>query len=151
METIDYLSVINQNAVRTGVSAADKEEVFRYVAQILYEDGTLTSVEDFIKDLYERESLGPTGIGEGVAIPHGKSRAVSRSCIAVIKLDHPVPWETADEKPVQVLILFAVSEADKSTYFLRLMSQVARKLAQDGVCAKLAGAHTKEELLSALS
>ena len=74
-----------------------------------------------------------------------------RSCIAVVKLDHPVPWETADEKPVQVLILFAVNEADKSTYFLRLMSQVARKLAQDGVCAKLAGAHTKEELLSALS
>lgn len=151
MEMINYLSVINENAVRIGVAAADKEEAFQYIAKILYEDGTLTSVEDFKKDLYYRESLGSTGIGGGVAIPHGKSRAVKKSCIAIVKLEHPIPWETTDEKPVQVLILFAVKEEDKSTYFLRLMAQVARKLAQDGVCAKLVGAHTKKELLSALS
>lgn len=151
MEKINYLSVINQNAVRVGVPASNKEEAFQYIAKILYEDGTLTSLEDFIKDLYYRESLGSTGIGEGVAIPHGKSRAVKKSCIAIAKLEHPISWETTDEKPVQVLILFAVKEEDKSTYFLRLMAQVARKLAQEGVCAKLIDAHTKEELLDALS
>ena len=77
MEMENYLSIINPHTVVVDVPAASKEEVFDYAAKALLADGVLTDAEDFKKDLYYRESLGPTGIGGGVAIPHGKSGAVA--------------------------------------------------------------------------
>lgn len=151
MEAGNYLSIINPHTVQVDVPAASKAEVFDYAAKALLQDGVLTDAEDFKKDLYYRESLGPTGIGGGVAIPHGKSGAVARTCISILKLEHPIEWETADGKPVQVIILFAVSLADKNNTFLRMMAQVARKLAREGVCAQLVAAASPEELMQALA
>ena len=86
-----------------------------------------------------------------MAIPHGKSAAVQRSCISIVKLAAPIPWESADDKPVQVVILFAVSLADKNNSFLRMMAQVARKLAKEGVCSNLIAATTPQQILQALA
>lgn len=151
MEAADYLSIIDRSAVKVGVKVSCKEEVFEYAAQLLKAERVIRSVEEFKKDLYLRESMGQTGIGGGVAIPHGKSGAVERTCISILKLARPVEWETADGQPVQVIILFAVSLEDKNENFLRMMAQVARKLAREGVCSKLVAAETPQELIEALS
>lgn len=151
MDVENYLSIINPRTVLVDVPAASKEEVFDYAAKALLQDGVLTDAEDFKKDLYYRESLGPTGIGGGIAIPHGKSAAVAHTCISILKLANPISWETADGQPVQVIILFAVSLADKNNTFLRMMAQVARKLAREGVCAQLVAATSPEELTQALA
>ena len=147
----DYLSIINPNAVVVDVEAKNKEEVFTYASHLLSDAGVLTDVDGFKKDLYYRESLGATGIGGGVAIPHGKSKFVENTCIAIIKLRDYIEWETVDEKPVKVLIMFAVSEEDKTNNFLRMMAQVARKLANEEVCKNLISAQTPAELMGALS
>ena len=96
-----------------------------------------------------RESQGKTGIGDGIAIPHGKSLAVKRNCISVLKLEQPIQWETLDGLPAQVFIIFAINQKDKDDYFLRLMASVAKKLAQEGTCGKLMGSSTKEDILEA--
>lgn len=147
----DYLSVIHPKAVMVDVEAKNKEEVFAYASKLLLEAGVLTNAEGFKEDLYYRESLGVTGIGGGVAIPHGKSKYVENTCIAVLKLKDYIQWETVDEKPVKVLIMFAVKEEDKTNSFLKMMAQVARKLASEEVCKKLMSAHTPAELIEALS
>lgn len=147
----EYLSVINQNAVRLDVPAKNKNEAFLYAAEMLFGEGVLSDKDEFVKDLHFRESLGPTGIGDGVAIPHGKSKAVKQTCISILKLAEPIEWETTDGKPVRILIMFAVSEEDKTDRFLRLMAQVARKLAREGVCEMLAAAESKEAIMKALS
>ncbi len=152
METTqNYLSIINPNALKVGVEASDKDSVFEYISRMLLEDGVLSSVEEFKKDLYAREALGKTGIGSGIAIPHGKSAVVSRTCISIIKLASPIEWETTDGKPVQVIILFAVSLEDKNNNFLRMMAQVARKLANEATCHQLLEAETPQEILDALA
>lgn len=147
----DYLSIINPNAIAFDIPAANKDDAFEYAASLLKGDGVITSVEEFKKDLYAREALGETGIGGGIAIPHGKSEAVLRTCISVIRLKNPIPWETPDGQPVQLLILFAVSMEDKNNYFLRMMAQIARKLAHEGVCQQLIAARNTEELMQCLS
>ena len=90
-----------------------------------------------------------TGIGDGIAIPHGKSLAVKRNCISVLKLERPIQWETLDGRPAQMFIIFAINQRDKDDYFLRLMASVAKKLAQEGTCGKLMGSSTKEDILEA--
>lgn len=148
---MNLLEVINENAVAVNVEAANKEEVFDYACQMLYGDGSITSKEEFKKDLYVRESQGQTGIGGGIAIPHGKSAAVKKNCISLIKLKHPISWETLDDSPVQVFIMFAINVADQNEYFLRLMAEVAKRLAREGTCEKLVGCTTKEELIGVFS
>lgn len=150
METVDYAAIINRNAVAVNVPAENKEAAFQYIAEMLDKDGVLTSIDGFKKDLYLREEMGKTGIGGGVAIPHGKSRHVVKTCISIVKLAQPIAWESADDKPVEILILFAVNEADKTNTFLRMMAQVARKLAQEGVSARLRAAKTPDDLVNAL-
>lgn len=145
---MDLLEVINQEVSAVDVNADNKEEVFSYACETLYENGCITSIEEFKKDLYERESEGQTGIGNGIAIPHGKSQAVKRNCICIFKLSSPIAWETLDDEPVQVIIMFAVSKKDQNEYFLRLMAAVAGKLARDGVCRQLLECNTREELFS---
>lgn len=150
MDVLDYASIINPRAVAVDVAAANKEEAFQSISELLAKDGVVTDIDAFKRDLYYRESLGSTGIGGGVAIPHGKSLAVSRTCISVVKLKEPIAWESADGKPVQVLILFAVNDADKGNTFLRMMAQVARKLAKEETSKKLVSAKTPEELMAVL-
>lgn len=145
---MELLEVINRKVTSVDIEVQDKEEAFSYACWKLFEDGSITSMEEFKKDLYKREAEGQTGIGEGIAIPHGKSKAVKRNCISIFKLKNPISWETLDDKPVQVLILFAVSLEDKNEYFLRLMAAVAGKLAQEGISRKLLECNTREELLS---
>ncbi len=140
--------IINQNAVIYNLPAKDKSEVFDLISQKLFEDGSITSKEAFIEDVYLREKEGKTGIGEGVAIPHGKSEAVTKTCIAIAKLKEPIPWETIDGKPVRIVIMFAVDNKDKNNYFVKLMSQVARMLAHEDFCEGLVNAGSKEELLA---
>ncbi len=148
---LNYMSVINRQAVAVDVPAANKEEAFQYICELLRNAGVMDSIEEFKRDLYLREAEGQTGIGNGVAIPHGKSLAVKDTCISVIKLREPIEWETLDGEPVRVLICFAVNDADKTSTFLRMMAQVARKLAYQETIDKLMAANTPDELLAALA
>lgn len=148
---MELKEVINQNAVAVDLDAADKEEAFTSISRMLLADGSIVSAEEFKQALYEREALGETGIGNGIAIPHGKSNAVRKTCISVVKLKRPIIWESLDQKPVEVLILFAVSLEDKNNYFLKLMAQIAKKLAWEDTCRKLKASTTPEELIAVLT
>ena len=139
--------VINPNAVVLNLEASDKTQVLDRLADLLREDGSIDSKEAFVTDVLLRESEGKTGIGGGVAIPHGKSDAVKRTCIAIAKLKEPIEWETIDGSPVQMIILFAVDGKDKNNYFVKLMSQVARLLAREDFCRKLLSVEDIDNLI----
>lgn len=85
--------VINRNAVVLELDVSNKEDAFSYIAKLLASDGSIDSEKEFKKALYEREAQGETGIGNGIAIPHGKSEAVKKTCISIVKLRNPIEWE----------------------------------------------------------
>ena len=91
---MNLLEVINENAVAVNVKAQNKEEVFECVCDLLLKDGSITSKEEFKQDLYIRESQGKTGIGDGIAIPHGKSDHVDHVGIAVGRTRDMIDWES---------------------------------------------------------
>lgn len=138
--------VINLDASDLQMEAADKEEALARLCGLLEKSGAVTSAEAFKKDVYLREAEGHTGIGGGVAIPHGKSAAVAKTCIAIGRCKEPIPWESIDGNPVRVIILFAVNIEDKNNVFVKLMAQVARKLAHAETVEKLMHCADGEEL-----
>lgn len=82
MDDLLIEDVIRVSCVNLHLKARNKEEVIEEMTAMLYQAGIVSSEEEFIKDVYLREAEGATGLGDGVAIPHGKSDAVVRTSIA---------------------------------------------------------------------
>lgn len=150
-ETIDIKKIVNENLISLHVKADTKLGVIKELTDLLYQDGDVTDKEAFIDDVLFRESEGVTGIGQGVAIPHGKSSAVANTTIAIGLCDHDVPWESLDDEPVNVVILFAVRDQDANTLHLKLLQKVATLLANDDFIEKMRNVKSKDELLELLS
>lgn len=131
MEKIELGKVIHEELLKVGSKAATKEEIIKELAGMLEAKGFVRSAEDFIRDVYLREEEGETGIGEGVAIPHGKSAAVIETTVAIAVLDQEIEWETLDGEGVKVVIMFAVKDSDANTTHVILLQQVAILLANN--------------------
>ena len=131
MEKIELSKVIHQELMVVGTKAKSKAEIIEQLGRLLQEKGYVTSAEEYIKDVYLREEEGETGIGQGVAIPHGKSSAVKETTVAIAVLDQEIEWETLDGKGVKMVIMFAVKDSDANTTHVLLLQQVAILLAND--------------------
>ena len=123
--------VIHKELMIVMSSSKDKDEVIHELGNLLYQEGYTDDAQAFIDDVYLREKEGVTGIGQGIAIPHGKSEAVRTTTVAIAVLDNPIKWETLDGEPVKVVIMFAVRDSDSNTTHILLLQQVATLLAHD--------------------
>lgn len=150
-EKIDIAKIVNPNLISLDLKGKTKAEVIDELSELLTKDGDVIDKQGFVDDVFKREEEGETGIGQGVAIPHGKSKAVKNTTIAIGLSDHPIPWETLDDKPVNAIILFAVRDQDANTLHLKLLQQVAILLSDDGFIEKLHNAKTKDEVIQLLS
>ena len=146
MTTLSLDQLIDKDIMVVNSTARNKQEVLEELGRLLEAKGYLKDVDTFIEDVYLRESEGITGIGGGVAIPHGKSKGVKQTTVAVAKLAHPIEWETLDEEKVSVVFLFAVMDVDANTTHILLLQQVAILLADDSFIQAVQEAKSGDEL-----
>lgn len=139
--------VLDERIIDMQVQANNKDEALTVLSQRLKDAGYIDDVEAFKKDIYLRESEGMTGIGNYVAIPHGKSDSVTNVGIAIGKLDHEIEWETLDGKGVKLIFLFAVSnDHEYARNHMLLLAEIARKLGNDEAIETLLQAKTVDEI-----
>ena len=99
-----------------------------------------------------REEEGITGIGDGIAIPHGKSDYVTKVGVAIGILNKPIAWETLDGEGVNIVILFAVSnDTESARNQLKLLSLFAAQLGHDDVVKRLKHAATPDAVIAAFT
>lgn len=122
------VNVIDKNLIVLNLDAETKEEVFSDLANVLNEDGRLNDKAEYIENVKAREATATTGIGFGIAIPHGKTDAVKNVSVAIARLNQPVDWNSMDGKPVKMVFQIAVPESSKGDEHLRLLSELSRKL-----------------------
>ena len=146
MTTLSLDQLIDKDIMVVNSTAGNKQEVLEELGRLLEAKGYLKDVGTFIEDVYLRESEGITGIGGGVAIPHGKSKGVKQTTVAIAKLAHPIEWETLDEEKVSVVFLFAVRDVDANTTHILLLQQVAILLADDSFIRAVQEAKSVDEL-----
>lgn len=145
---MDLLKVIDRANILPSSDAKNKDQIFREIAATLFENGYINETEEFVEDIYLREEQGETGIGNYIAIPHGQSDSVSETTIAIAKLNEEIEWETLDGKGVKVVILFAVqNDTEFAATHLKLLAEVAKKLANNEVSESLVKATTTEEII----
>ncbi len=143
--------VLKKERIALDLEAKSKEEALTALTELLYKSGVLADRDGFMKDVLGREEVSTTGIGNGIAIPHGKSANVSETSVAVAKLKNEVEWQSVDDKPVKFIVLLAVNENDRTGVHVKLLSQMARKLASEETCKRLLEAKSEEEIVNIFS
>ena len=104
---------------------SDRPTVLRAFAEKLAEISPVTDAEDLYRRLSEREDLGSTGLGSGVAIPHCKMDGLSEVVVAIGLCEHPVDFEAEDGEPVDLLFLL-VSPEDAPAEHLKSLSAISK-------------------------
>ena len=148
---MNVAEVLKKERIDLKISAQTKKEALEKLTELLDRSGALTDKEAFLGDVLRREEISTTGIGNGIAIPHGKSASVAETTVAIGRLENAVEWESVDDKPVKLVVLLAVSESDKGTSHVKLLSNMARKLASEENCRRLLEAQSGEELINIFS
>lgn len=110
--------------------AADRAEVLRAFAERVAGQGLVKSGEELFQRLWEREQLGSTGIGSGVAIPHCKLQGLARGIVAVGMVPEGVDFGAPDGRPVKVLFL-VVSPSASPAEHLQVLAAISRWLRAD--------------------
>ena len=143
---MELKDVLDERIIDLNMEAKNKDEAIRHLAAKLKDANYIGDVEEFVKDIYLRESEGVTGIGNFVAIPHGKSDSVTQVGIAIGKLNNEIEWETLDGNGVKLIFLFAVGKDNENAMIhLKLLAEVARTLGNDEAIEALLKATTVEE------
>ncbi len=148
---MNVAQVLKKENIIAGLSAQSKNEALEKLVQLLYEGGYLEDRDAFLADVLHREEISTTGIGNGIAIPHGKSSAVKETTVAIGRLTSSLEWESVDDKPVELIVLLAVNDADKTGVHVRLLSEMARKLASEQNCKKLLDAEDTQGIIDVFS
>lgn len=148
---MNVAQVLKKENIIAGLSAQSKNEALEKLVQILYEGGYLEDKDAFLADVLHREAISTTGIGNGIAIPHGKSSAVKETTVAIGRLTSSLEWESVDDKPVELIVLLAVNDADKTGIHVKLLSEMARKLASEQNCKKLLDAKDAQGIIDVFS
>ena len=148
---MNVAEVLKKERIAENLSAKTKEEALAKLTDLLFESGALSDKDAFLKDVLDREAVSTTGIGNGIAIPHGKSANVKETTVAIGRLENEVEWESVDDKPVKLIVLLAVNEEDKTGVHVKLLSGMARKLAAEQTCKRLLDAKDADEIINIFS
>lgn len=139
--------VLKEEQIVFNLEATTKEETIKKLSRIFVKNGIVDNEEEYVKSVLEREEHATTGIGNGIAIPHGKSDAVKKSSIIFAKSKNKIEWEALDEKPVDSIFLLAISNIDKDSNHLVLLSKLATKLMDDDNVGALKLADSAQEVI----
>jgi nitrogen PTS system EIIA component len=121
--------------VLVGVDATSKKRVFEH-AGMLFENQHTIARATVTDNLFARERLGSTGLGHGVAVPHGRVKGLKNPLAAVLRVEQAIPFDAPDDEAVSLLIFLLVPEAATQRH-LEILSEIAELLSDRELREKL--------------
>lgn len=146
---MDIADLISPTSIIPNLRATSKKQALQELAKRAAE---LTGMHEraVFDVLLERERLGTTGVGNGIAIPHGKLPNLDRLYGLFARLERPINFESIDEQPVDLIFLLLAPESAGADH-LKALARVSRLLRDKSVCEKLRGTDNGEALYSLLT
>lgn len=143
----EYLS---PDTIILDVKSNEKIEVIRELSQILIDKNIITDTEEFFSAILKRENLESTGIGQGVAIPHARTKAVKSIALVFGRSQAGVDFSSLDGQPSHLIFLIAAPE-DKKTEYIMTLARLSRLLRKDEARKNLLEAKSPEEVIKIIS
>lgn len=138
--------LLDKRSISLTAAPKSKEEALNEAIALMAESGKINDTEGYRRQVFAREEESTTGVGEGIAIPHGKCAAVNRPGLAAMVIKDGVDFESLDGEPVTLLFLIAAPDT-KDNVHLDVLSKLSMMLMDEEFTKSLRNASTAEEFL----
>lgn len=142
---MNLLELITPECIRAPLNAADKRGVIDELVDLLVEQGRVADGESLKNAVWSREQTRTTGIGHGLAIPHGKCAGLNGMAMAIGKPAEPLDFQAIDDRPVRLVVLLA-SPPDRTSDHIQALARVSRLMTSESFREKVYAAETPQEI-----
>ena len=142
--------ILQSNCVKVPLEGKDKDSVITELVELLDANGLLVDKGMVLDAVFTRERTRSTGIGSGIAIPHGKCKAVKELVMALGLTREPIDFDSVDGKPVKIIILL-VSPADQTGPHIQALARISRLLLDEQFKSAIEGGTSSEQVFELLS
>ena len=142
--------LVSLDSVVCNADIGSKKRALEFLAELLAKASSTADPFDIFQHLTEREKLGSTSLGHGVAIPHARTSSSDEAIGAFIKLEHGIDFDSPDNKPTDLLFALMVPEHYTDEH-LEILSSLASCFSDEGLCHNLRASRTSEELYEQLT
>ncbi len=142
--------ILEPTCVKAPLKGNDKESVITELVDLLAENSQLKNKEVVLESVLMREETRSTGIGSGIAIPHGKCNGVEELVMAIGITPDPIDFNSIDGKPVSIVVLLA-SPIDRTGPHIQALARISRMMLDEDFKAKLEKASSPEEVYELIS
>jgi PTS system nitrogen regulatory IIA component len=142
---MNIADILDEDSIIAELTARDKKGVLEELVSVLVTHKRLPDKEKPVEILLERERLGSTGIGDGIAIPHGKLKGIQRIICSFGRTKAGIDFQSIDERPTHLFFLLLAPE-DSASEHLQALARLSRLLKDDHLRKRLLEADSKEDI-----
>ena len=142
--------IISLDRTQCSVECHSKKKIFEVISEIAVQQSPELDQLDVLSSLLAREKMGSTGIGNGIAIPHGKIKGLENIIAVIVTSNQPIEFDAIDSLPVDIFFAILVPEAQTESH-LQALSGIARKLSNKEIVKAVRQAKNKNEIVAALA
>lgn len=143
---MNIISLLDKDTINPRLDVSDKDELLDRLIDMLQSKVDDEDLARIRKAVLERESIMSTGVGKGLAIPHGKAKGLDQSYAAFALLNKPVEYNAIDDRPVQMVFLLVGPESENSIH-IKMLSRISRLMNNEDFRTKLQECRTAEEIM----
>jgi len=147
---LELTEFISPQLIRLELSSTQKVDAIKELIDLLDKAGFLTDADAFLKSVLEREKVGSTGIGKGIAIPHSRTATVREVVVAVGRSKEGIEFEALDSRPVHLIFLIA-APIESGGLYLKALARLSRLLRYQEFRNELMEAKTAEDIIKIIS
>ena len=142
--------LLSKDGIELNVNAKDKNDIINKMTKLMLKTGRITDLNAYTELVLKREEEGSTGVGEGIAIPHGKGDCVTEPGLVAMVVPNGVEYDALDGKPVNLLFMIAAPNTSDNVH-LDVLSRLSTMLMDADFKNKLISAKSKEEFLNIIN
>lgn len=139
-------TLLDESTILANLEVENKKELLNQLIDLLKPEVNGEQLKEIRKAVFEREDIMSTGVGKGLAIPHGKAKNIEKTYASFALLKEPVAYESVDEEPVQIVFLL-VGPDSKNNIHIKLLSRISRLMNSKEFRNKLMKCESSAEIL----
>lgn len=141
--------LLDPSSVKVGLASIDKEECIEEMVDLLVRNGRITDREGALEAIREREAQDTTGIGRGIAVPHGKHASIKCLTAALGISNEGIEFDAVDDEPAHLVFLLLAKNNEPGPH-IQALAEIGRLLTTPGFYKRMVAAKTPQEILDIL-
>ena len=142
--------IISLDRTECAVDCHSKKRIFEVISEIAARENPSLALGDILASIVSREKMGSTGIGNGIAIPHGRIDGIDDILAVVVTSEEPIDFDAIDDRPVDIFFALLVP-SEQTEEHLQTLSSIAQKLSDKEIVKTIRKATSKDQIIAALA